>query len=89
MIFAKLIVGIAVTIGLVFFTMWIDDRRENILGHHMLCRVIFLLEILVAALALLAGIITFFLLIVCALTVTATIIPQIFSHELYEALMLL
>ena len=87
MIFAKLIVGMAVTVGLVFFTMWIDDRRDNILGRHMLCRVIFLLEILVAALALLAGIITFILLIVCALSVTAMIIPQVFNHELYEALM--
>lgn len=55
MIFLKFIISLLTTLVLIAIIMRIDEKRNDIFGHHTLCRFIFLLEVLIAAVALLRG----------------------------------
>lgn len=87
MIFLKFIISLLFSCGFAILVTRIDEKRNDILGNHKLSHVMFVLEVFVGAFGVIALLVAVFLLVLCALAILAMFAPQIFTNEVYEALM--
>lgn len=87
MIFLKFIISLVFTCGFAILIVQIDEKRNDILGNHKLSHAMFVLEVFVGAFGVIALLVAVFLLVLCVLVTLAMFAPEIFTHEVYEALM--